>query len=127
MNKKTFFKNAIFTMVLFLSMTLSAQSETVVITASDNAVIKAAPHLPIMERSTEEGNLFYGAKFTYNKANNEKALKEWSKNYPNEVASYKTAIDSYLKDTDVLKLSAADQDAFYDLKSQWIMSLQLIN
>jgi hypothetical protein len=32
MNKKTFFKNAIFTMVLFLSMTLSAQSETEVLT-----------------------------------------------------------------------------------------------
>ena len=80
-----------------------------------------------MERSTEEGNLFHGEKFTYNKANNEKALKEWSKNYPNELASYKIAIHSYIKDTDVLKLSAADQDAFYDLKSQWIMSLQLIN
>jgi hypothetical protein len=28
MNKKTFFKNAIFTMVLFFSMTLSAQTST---------------------------------------------------------------------------------------------------
>jgi hypothetical protein len=32
MNKKTFFRNAIFTMVFFFSMTLSAQSETEVLT-----------------------------------------------------------------------------------------------
>jgi len=115
-------------------MTLCAQSESKEITASDNPVIKnvphlikAAPHLPVMERSTEEGNLFYGAKFTYNKVDNEKALKEWSENYPNEVVSYKLAIDSYLKNTDVSKLSAADQNTFYDLKSQWFMVIQLIN
>lgn len=127
MNKITILKNVLCIATLMFTMSLSAQSESEAITASDNPVIKSAPHLPVMERSTEEGNLFYGAQFTYNKVDNEKALKEWSENYPNEVASYKIAIDSYLKNTDVSKLSAADQNTFYDLKSQWLMATQLIN
>ena len=127
MNKITFFKNAIFTMVLFLSITLSAQSAAEISGVSKNPVTQAAPNLPKMERSTKEGLLFHGVKFTYKAKENEKALKDWSVNYPSEVADYKIAIAKYLEDTTVSNLSAADQDAFYDLKSQWIMSLQLIN
>jgi hypothetical protein len=62
MNKKTFLKNAIFTMVLFSSITLSAQSAAEIATVSKNAVIQAAPNLPKMERSTKEGLLFHGVK-----------------------------------------------------------------
>ena len=127
MNKITFLKSAIFTMVLFSSITLSAQSAAEIATVSKNAVIQAAPNLPKMERSTKEGLLFHGVKFTYKAKENEKALKDWSVNFPREVVDYKIAIAKYLEDTAVSNLSAADQDAFYDLKNQWIMSLQVIN
>jgi hypothetical protein len=107
--------------IIFLSFTANAQT-----TVSVNPVIQAAPHLPKMERATG-GKLFYGEKFTYKKEVNEKTLKAWSVNYPSEVATYKTAMTKYLKNTDVSKLSVANQNTFYDLKSQWLMSLQIIN
>lgn len=93
---------------------------------SENPVIKAAPHLPKMERSSDDAKLFHGEKFTY-KADNEVTLKEWISKYPSEVEAYKMVIDKYLKDTDVTKLGATDQDTFYDLKSQWLMAIQIIN
>ena len=110
------------TLLLFFSITAYTQT-----TAIENPVIQAAPNLPKMERSTDGKILFHGEKFTYKKDENEKTLKKWSLNYPSEVAAYKIAIGKYLKDTDVSKLSSTDQNTFYDLKSQWIMSLQLIN
>ena len=107
--------------IIFLSGLAKGQTS-----ASDNPVIKAAPHLPKMERSNDDAKLFHGEKFTY-KADNEVSLKEWASKYPNEVEAYKVAIDPYLKDTDITKLSALDQDTFYDLKSQWLMAIQIIN
>lgn len=127
MNKKTCLKNVLFILTLFFSILLSAQSEAEISSVSKNPVTQAAPNLPKMERSTKESLLFHGVKFTYKAKENEKALKDWSINYPSEVADYKIAIAKYLEDTAVSKLLTTDQDAFYDLKSQWIMSLQLIN
>lgn len=127
MNKKTFFKNVLCLMTLFFTMILYAQSEPKVLIITENPLIEAAPNLPKMERSTEGGKLFYGVKFTYKADENKKTLKDWTVNYPSEVVDYKVAIAKYLKDTDVSKLSAADQNTFYDLKSQWLMVMQLIN
>lgn len=107
--------------IIFLSGMANGQTPV-----SENPVIKAAPHLPKMERATDDAKLFHGEKFTY-KADNEITLKEWVTKYPSEVEAYKVAMEKYLKDTDVTKLSAVDQDTFYDLKSQWLMALQTIN
>ncbi|ARV05353.1 hypothetical protein BTO04_01000 [Polaribacter sp. SA4-10] len=63
MNKKTFFKNAIFTMVLFLSMTLSAQSETK--EPIDMVLAESAPLLSWIQRSNNSENVFQGEKFKY--------------------------------------------------------------
>lgn len=117
-------KSSFFIAILMLLFCWQGNAQT---TVSENPVTQAAPHLPKMERSTAEGRLFYGEKFTYKAEENEKTLKEWSVKYPSEVIDYKIAMAKYLKDTDVSKLSAADQNTFYDLKSQWIMSIQLIN
>lgn len=117
-------KSSFFIAILMLLFSWQANAQT---TVSENPVLQAAPNLPKMERSIEKGELFHGEKFTYNKVGNEKALKDWSVNFPSEVVNYKVAIAKYLKDTDVSKLSAANQNTFYDLKSQWIMSIQLIN
>ena len=127
MKKKNFLKNVIFTIAFIFTFTISAQSDSEIRTAKDNPVMQAAPHLPEMLRSNDGDKLFYGVKYTYKADENEKTLKEWSVNYPNEVDSYKVAIAKYLNDTDVTKLSAADQNTFYDLKSQWLMATQLIN
>jgi hypothetical protein len=68
MNKKTFFKKAIFTMVLFLSIILSAQSASK--EPADIVLNESAPHLSWIQRSDASGNVFKREKFKYDLVKN---------------------------------------------------------
>lgn len=111
----------LFFMLLFSWQSKAQTSEV------KNPILEVAPNLPKMIRATEGSNLFYGAKFTYDNLKNKSALKQWSIAYPEEVTNYKVAIAKYLEETNVSTLTTSEQDTFYDLKSQWLMSMQIIN
>lgn len=124
MNKKTFFKNAIFTMVLFLSMTLSAQSEAK--EPIDLVLIRSAPHLSWVQRSDTSENVFQGEKFTYDLVKNNQQIQKWVDQYPSEVTSYKQAVEKFFKETSVNDLIGQEKDFYYDMKAQYEMVQKLL-
>jgi hypothetical protein len=85
----------------------------------------AAPHLPLMVRYSGSGSIFYGEngiKYLYE---NKEVMKKWMTDYPAEVPTYKTAIDKYIKETDVTFLANDQKEVHYDLKAQWAIIIQL--
>jgi hypothetical protein len=130
MHKKTFLKNAIFTMVLFLSMTLSAQSETK--EPIDMVLVKSAPHLSWIQRSEASQNVFQGEKFKYNLVKNNEKIQKWVDQYPSEVTTYRQAIETFFKETSVNDLIGQEKDFYYDMKAQYqivqkLLKWELIN
>lgn len=124
MNKKTFLKNAIFTMVLFLSMTLSAQSETK--EPIDMVLVKSAPHLSWIQRSEASQNVFQGQKFKYDLVENNENIQKWVDQYPSEVTSYRQAIEKFFTETSVNDLIGQEKDFYYDMKAQYQMVKKLL-
>ncbi len=90
----------------------------------DHPIKIAAPHLPLLERHTGEGQAFYGEKFVY-KSESQVKIKEWAGAYPAELEAYKVAIEKYLKDTDPATLSETAKETYYDLKAQSMLISQL--
>jgi hypothetical protein len=124
MHKKTFFKNAIFTMVLFLSMTLSAQSETK--EPIDMVLSESAPHLSWIQRSEASENVFQGQKFKYDLVENNENIQKWVDQYPSEVTSYRQAIEKFFTETSVNDLIGQEKDFYYDMKAQYQMVKKLL-
>lgn len=111
-----------FLLTLFLSSFLFAQSTPL---PGDHPIAIAAPHLPLILRHDGTGVVFYGERFTYKKEQNETNLRNWIKTYPEEVTKYKVAIAAFLKDTEVSTLTEAQAALYCDLKSQYLMFMQL--
>lgn len=91
---------------------------------SGNTITTAAPNLPKMERYDNVGEAYNGTNHQYKLTENETSLKGWMTNFPDEVVSYKKAIEEYLK-TDYSTLTEGEKETFDDLKSQWLMFSQL--
>lgn len=93
----------------------------------DHPVKVAAPNLPEMVRATaSEENVFHGLGYSYSNANEAK-VKAWIAKFPAEVDSYKTAINLYIKDSETKTLTDVEKEIYSDLKSQFIMIIQLTN
>jgi hypothetical protein len=93
----------------------------------DHPVKVAAPNLPEMVRATaSEENVFHGLGYSYSNANEAK-VKAWIAKFPAEVDSYKTAINLYIKDSETKTLNDVEKEIYSDLKSQFIMIIQLTN
>lgn len=91
---------------------------------SSAEVTTAAPNLPKMLRYDNVGEAFNGTNHQYKLTENETSIKEWMTNFPDEVISYKKAIEEYLK-TDYTTLTESEKNTYDDLKSQWLMFSQL--
>lgn len=78
-----------------------------------------------MVRYSGSGRIFYGGNDIKYLFENKDVMKKWTVDYPAEVPAYKTAIDKYLKETDVTLLPADQKDLYYDLKAQWTIISQL--
>ena len=124
MNKKNFLKNAIFTMVFFLSMTLSSQSETN--GSIDLVLVKSAPHLKWIQRSDASENVFQGEKFKYDLVKNNEQIQNWVDQYPSEVNPYRQAIEKFFKETSVNDLIGQEKNFYYDMKAQYQMIKKLL-
>ena len=119
MNKITFFKNAIFTMVLFFTITLSAQSASN--EPIDLVLVKSAPHISWIQRSDASENVFQGEKFKYDLVKNNENIQKWADQYPSEVTSYKQAIEKFFKETSFNDLNGQEKNFYYDMKAQYQM------
>ena len=124
MNKKTFLKNAIFTMVLFFTMTFSAQ--TVSKEPADIVLAESAPHLSWIQRSEASQNVFKGEKFKYDLVKNNEQIQKWADQYPSEVTSYRQAIEKFFTETSVNDLIGQEKDFYYDMKAQYQMVKKLL-
>ena len=124
MNKKTFFKNAIFTMVFFFSITLSAQSETK--EPIDLVLVNSAPHISWIQRSDNSENVFQGEKFKYDLVKNNEQIQNWVDQYPSEVNPYRQAIEKFFKETSVNDLIGQEKNFYYDMKAQYQMIKKLL-
>lgn len=124
MNKKKKLKNAIFSMVLFFTITLSAQS--LVNDGVDVVLVKSAPHISWIQRSDASENVFQGEKFKYDLVKNNENIQKWADQYPSEVTSYKGAIEIFFKDTSVNDLTGQEKDFYYDMKAQYQMIKKLL-
>ncbi len=114
-------KNLLAILLLFISYCGFAQTAPL---PANHPIALAAPHLPLIIRFDGVGKEFHGDKYTYNLESNLQNIKDWIKNFPDELNSYKGAIATYLK-TDLSTLSDSDKEIFTDLKSQWFMIAQL--
>ncbi len=85
----------------------------------------AAPHLPAIMRYDGAGSKFYAGDLVYKNEENHSNLKEWMKNYPAEVAAYKTAVALYLKSTNPAVLFNSEKELYSDLKAQSLMISQI--
>ncbi len=124
MKKQTFLNNAIFTMVLFFSITLSAQSAS--IEPADIVLAESAPHLSWIQRSDNSENVFKGEKFNYDLVKNNENIQKWADQYPFEVTSYKQAIENFFKETSANDLTGQEKDFYYDMKAQYQMIKKLL-
>jgi hypothetical protein len=124
MNKITFFKNAIFTMVLFFTITLSAQSASNELI--DLVLVKSAPHISWIQRSDASENVFQGEKFKYDLVKNNENIQKWVAQYPSEVTSYKQAIENFFNETSANDLTGQEKDFYYDMKAQYQMIKKLL-
>lgn len=124
MKKQTFLNNAIFTMVLFFSITLSAQSAS--IEPADIVLTESAPHLSWIQRSDNSENVFKGEKFNYDLVKNNENIQKWADQYPFEVTSYKQAIENFFKETSANDLTGQEKDFYYDMKAQYQMIKKLL-
>ena len=104
------------------STDLLAQSDPL---PDGHAIKIAAPHLPLMVRYSGSGDIFYGENDTKYLFENKDVMKKWMTDYPAEVPAYKTAIDKYIKETDVTLLANDQKELYYDLKAQWAIIIQL--
>jgi hypothetical protein len=68
MNKITYLKNSLFTILLFFTISLSAQSEAK--EPVDLVLVKSAPHISWIQRSESSENVFQGEKFKYDLVKN---------------------------------------------------------
>jgi len=107
---------------IFISFTSLAQKEAL---PKDHPISLAAPHLPLFSRFQGEGRVFHGENYTYNTEKNENSIRQWIKNYSNEVKAYKEAILNYIKAVDISTLPENEKEVYYDLKSQWFMISQI--
>jgi hypothetical protein len=124
MNKITFLKNALSTMVLFLSITLSAQSASK--EPADIVLAESAPHLSWIQRSDASENVFQGEKFKYDLVKNNENIQKWVAQYPSEVTSYKQAIENFFNETSANDLTGQEKDFYYDMKAQYQMIKKLL-
>lgn len=92
---------------------------------SDHPIAVAAPHLPAILRHDGIGKPIYGDKYTYKGEENAIRIKEWMRNYPEEVIRYKEAIAEYLKNTNVDLISENERELYHDLNSQWMLVRQM--
>lgn len=100
-------------------------SQSVFAQSSSDAVLEAAPHLPTMVKAeAEDTDVFNGVNNAYKNDLNLESLKAWAEAYPSEVTAYKEAMESFLT-TDYESLSDSEKEVFNNLKSQWIMFIQL--
>ena len=111
-------------MVLFLSITLSAQSETN--EPIDLVLVKSAPHLTWIQRSDTSENVFKGEKFKYDLVKNNEQIQKWADQYPSEVTSYRQAIEKFFTETSVNDLIGQEKDFYYDMKAQYQMVKKLL-
>lgn len=109
--------------VILSSFFLTAFSQSMPL-PSDNPISIAAPHLPLMIRYDGTGKVFYAENTTYKSELNQSNLKDWIKNYPDEVSRYKIAIGTYLKTADTGGLTTENKEIYRDLKSQYVMVIQ---
>jgi hypothetical protein len=124
MNKITFFKNAIFAMVLFFAISLSAQSASNELI--DLVLVKSAPHISWIQRSDASENVFQGEKFKYDLVKNNENIQKWVAQYPSEVTSYKQAIENFFNETSANDLTGQEKDFYYDMKAQYQMIKKLL-
>ena len=80
----------------------------------DVIVGNAAPHIPVMIKTTKEGK-----KSGYNKEENLLAINKWIASYPDEVAKYKDVIEPALKGIKVKSLSPTFASSYNDTKAQY--------
>jgi len=78
-----------------------------------------------MVRYSGSGSIFYGENDIKYLFENKEVMKKWMTDYPAEVSAYKTAIDKYIKETDVTLLANEQKEVYYDLKAQWAIIIQL--
>jgi hypothetical protein len=116
MNKITFFKNALSTMVLFFSIMLSAQSASK--EPADIVLAESAPHLSWIQRSDASENVFQGEKFKYDLVKNNEHIQKWVDQYPSEVTSYKQAIEFFFNETSANNFST-DYENFDKPFDEW--------
>jgi hypothetical protein len=124
MNKITFLKNAISTMVLLFTITLSAQSASK--EPVDMVLVESAPHLSWIQRSDASENVFQGEKFKYDLVKNNENIQKWVAQYPSEVTSYKPAIENFFNETSANDLTGQEKDFYYDMKAQYQMIKKLL-
>jgi hypothetical protein len=124
MNKNTFLKNAMFTMVLLFSIMLSAQSASK--EPADIVLAESAPHLSWIQRSDASENVFQGEKFKYDLVKNNENIQKWVDQYPSEVTSYKQAIEKFFNETSANDLTGQEKDFYYDMKAQYQMIKKLL-
>lgn len=82
----------------------------------DVIVGNAAPHIPVMIKTTKEGK-----KSVYNKEKNLLAINKWITSYPDEVEKYKDVIEPALKGIKVKSLSPTFTSSYNDTKAQYKM------
>ena len=124
MNKINFLKKALITMVLFCTITLSAQSASK--ESADMVLAESAPHLSWIQRSDASENVFQGEKFKYDLVKNNENIQKWVAQYPSEVTSYKQAIENFFNDTSANDLTGQEKDFYYDMKAQYQMIKKLL-
>jgi hypothetical protein len=124
MSKITFLKNVIFTMVLFCTLTFSAQSATK--EPIDIVLVESAPHLSMIQRSDALENIFQGEKFKYDLVKNNEHIQKWVAQYPSEVTSYKQAIEKFFKVTSANNFSTGYEN-FDKLFDEWTTGIDSSN
>lgn len=112
------------TVIMVLGFSLVGWSQSVLL-PSDHPIAIAAPHLPALLKYDGVGKAIYGDKYSYKREENMVNIKEWIRNYPEEVTKYKAAINEYLKHADPSLLSGNDKELYHELKSQWMMVSQM--
>lgn len=113
------------TLLLFFSITTYSQS-TAVKQPVDVVLVNSAPHISWIQRSDASENVYKGEKFNYNLVENNKNIQKWADQYPNEVTSYKQAIELFFKETSVNDFIGQEKDFYYDMKAQYQMIKKLL-
>lgn len=111
---------------LLIVFSMQANAQDQVIKPVDLVIVESAPHMPWMLRTESTVNVFKGEKFNYDLKTNKTRLQKWIDTYPAEVATYRSAVESFFKSTDIQAVPVSEQGYYYDMRAQYQMLAEML-